>query len=107
MPQEVRDCHSLVHVTSEVSDTPLSHPLTAVMQSPRPMTCQHILLRLPLYLNGGVYIYVRYSLMLLLHYTNVHLSLKLLLKAMVIAAKRTARVWYMYGNIHYCIVIPC
>ena len=57
VPQEVPDCHSLVHVTSEVSDTRLSQPLTAVMQSPRPMTRQHVLLRLPLYGNGGVYIY--------------------------------------------------
>ena len=58
MPQEVQDCHLLVCVTSEVIDTPLSQPLTAVMQSPRPMTCQYILLRLPLYRNGGVYIYM-------------------------------------------------
>ena len=58
VPHEVQDCHLLVFVTSEVSDTPLSQPLTAVMQSPRPMTCQYILLRLPLYLNGGVPIYI-------------------------------------------------
>ena len=57
MPHEVQDCHLLVHVTSEVSDTHVSHPLTAVMQSPRPMTRQYILLRLPLYRNGGVYVY--------------------------------------------------
>ena len=46
----------LVLVTGEVSDTHVSQPLTAVMQSPQPMTCQHILLRLPLYRNGGVYV---------------------------------------------------
>ena len=57
MPQEVQDCHILVHVTSEVSDTPVSQPLTAVMQSPRPMTRQYTLLTLPLYGNGGVYRY--------------------------------------------------
>ena len=62
VPQEVQDCHLLVQVTSEVSDTPLSHPLTAVMQSPRPMTHQHMLLRLPLYENGGVHIYVLINL---------------------------------------------
>ena len=33
VPQEVQDCHLLVLVTSEVSDTPVSQPLTAVMQS--------------------------------------------------------------------------
>ena len=58
MLQEVQDCHVLVHVTSEVSDTPLSQPLTVVMQSPQPMTRQYILLRLPLYGNGGVYTYI-------------------------------------------------
>ena len=58
MPQEVQDCHLLVLVTSEVSDTHVSQPLTAVMQSPRPMACQCIFLRLPLYRNGGVYVYV-------------------------------------------------
>ena len=44
VPQEVQNCHTLVQVTSEVSDTPLSQPLTAVMQSPRPMARQYILL---------------------------------------------------------------
>ena len=58
MLYKVQDCHSLVHVTGEVSDTPLSQPLTAVMQSPRPMIYQYILLRLPLYRNGGVYIHI-------------------------------------------------
>ena len=54
MPQEVQDCHLLVHVTSEVSDTP-SQPLTAAMQSPQPMTRQYTLLRLPLYLWWCLY----------------------------------------------------
>ena len=67
---EVQDCHSLVHVTGEVSDTPVSQPLTAVMQSPRPMTYQYILLRLPLYGNGGVYIHIFY-------YCTVRLSIYL------------------------------
>ena len=59
VPQEVQDCHLLVHVTSEVSDTPsdapLSQPLSVVMQSPRPMTRQYTLLRLPLYLWWCLY----------------------------------------------------
>ena len=54
VPQEVQDCHLLVHVTSEVSDTP-SQPLSVVMQSPRPMTRQYTLLRLPLYLWWCLY----------------------------------------------------
>ena len=61
--QEVQDCHLLVQVTGKVSDTPLSQPLTAVMQSPRPMTRQYILLRLTMYVNGGVYIYVAINLL--------------------------------------------
>ena len=77
MPQEVQDCHLLVHVTSEVSDAHVSHPLTAVMQSPRPMTRQYILLRLPMYVNGGVYTYI--LLLTILLCTTVYLSLKLLL----------------------------
>ena len=99
VPQEVQDYHVLVHVTSEVSDTPVSQPLTAVSQSPRPMTHQYIFLRLPLYGNGSVYTYIRrylyiyigsyiyrYLLMLLLHCMSVHLSLKLLFKAMILSA---------------------
>ena len=91
MPQIVQDCHLLVHVTSEVSDTPLSQPLTAVMQSPQPMTRQYILLTAIVRKWWCLYVYT-YLLMLLYEcpfileaslYNNVLAS---------IAANRTMRV---------------
>ena len=73
MLYKVQDYHSLVHVTSEVSDTPLSQPLTAVMQSAHDIsvhTPQTAIVRKW---------WCLYTYILLLHCTTVYLSLKLLL----------------------------
>ena len=99
MPQEVQNCHSLVQVTSEVSDTPLSQPLTT------PHTYIHtyvhtyirtyVPLRLPLYVSGGVYIFVPINVSTALYECSFISESFLQSNDLVsIAANRTIQVWF-------------